>query len=233
MNYDQFRTLFEEALRAARMMRPFSRREETISLGGMSRAYETRVALGTQSPPPFYVTATLCWKWDAALSARFATTEEDLLTEILGRDGSYLVTERPWLRVDVKLNASLPWGEPLPMPASDAWQRWASEVVARLSPLLPADSEEVEGELQVLSWCGEPEAEVQCGTDGRLFVTGVYLSAWQGIDLPRQWDNPDRAPDPWPDEQLDDLAERLRQALVEWEYCLQYLPTAASDRQRR
>jgi hypothetical protein len=56
----------------------------------------------------FYVTATLSWRWDAALSARSATAEEDLLVEILGRDGSYLVTEQPWLRVDVTLNATVP-----------------------------------------------------------------------------------------------------------------------------
>jgi hypothetical protein len=227
MDYDQFRALFEEALSAAGLMPSLPRPQETLSLEWMSRAYKTIVVLGAQQTRPFHVTATLNWEWSAALAARGVTTEEDLLTELLGQDGYDLVTEQPWLRVDVTLNATLPRDAPLPMPDSGDWRRWATEVVSRLASLLPTDSEEDEGGLRILSWRGEPEARLECDSDGNLFLTRGLSIAWQGIKLPRQWDNPDREPDPWLEEQLANLAGRVRQALMEWEECLRYLPATA------
>jgi hypothetical protein len=86
MDYDQFRTLFHEALDAAGLMPALPQPLEAVSLGRMSRTYETIVKLGAPQPRPFYVTATLGWEWGAALAARSATTEEDLLVELLGRE---------------------------------------------------------------------------------------------------------------------------------------------------
>ncbi|HUW09875.1 MAG TPA: hypothetical protein VM537_09095 [Anaerolineae bacterium] len=230
MNYDQFRTLFHEALDAAGLMPALPQSLEAVSLGRMRRTYETIVELGAPQPRPFYVTATLSWEWDAALAARSATTEEGLLTELLGRDGYSLVTERPWLRVGVRLTASLPTDAPIPMPEAGAWRRWAAKVQARLAPLLPIQSEDDEYGLRVLSARSEPEARLRCDPDtGRLYLTRVELSAWQGIDLPRQWDNPDREPDPWPEPQLADLAGRVRSALQAWEKCLRYLRMPVND----
>jgi hypothetical protein len=230
MNYDLFRTLWHEALETANLVNLPFQPVETVELDGMSRTHEIAVALsGAQPASPFYVTATLSWRWDAALSARSATTEEDLLVDILGQDGYYLVTERPWLRVDVTLNATVPLDSPLPMPGADAWRRWTAEVAARLSPLLPIDCAEAEYPVEdgyrsrVLSARDEPEARLRCDPDGGLYLTGVYLPAWQGIDLPRQWDNSDREPDDWPDDDLADFAARVRQALQEWEECLVHL----------
>jgi hypothetical protein len=120
----------------------------------------------------------------------------------------------------------VPLDSPLPMPRADAWRRWAAEVAARLSPLLPIDCTEAEYPVEdgyrsrVLSARDEPEARLRCDPDGRLYLTGVYLPAWQGIDLPRQWDNSDREPDDWPDDDLADFAARVRRALQEWEECL-------------
>lgn len=47
-------------------------------------------------------------------------------------------------------------------------------------------------------------ARLQCGPDGRIYLTGVYLPVWQGINLLRQWDNPNREPDDWSEEDLAD-----------------------------
>lgn len=223
MNYDQFRMLFQEILQAARLTAFPPHPIETIELDGMSRTYETIVALGAQWAEPFHVTATLSWRWGAALAARSATSEEDLLTEILGQDGYYLVTEQPWLRVDVTLNATLPWDAPLPMPKVTAWRHWATEMVSRLAPFLPTESDEDERGLRVLSSRGEPEVCLECDSHGNLLLTGVHLSAWQGIDLPRQWSNSDREPDGWPEDDLADFLDRVHQALKEWEECLKYL----------
>ena len=230
MDYEQFRTRFLEALDAAGLMRALPWPVEAVSLDSMSRTYRIIVRRTAQQARPFYVSATLSWEWDAALAARSATTEEDLLIELLGRDGYYLVTEQPWLRVDVTLTASLPMDSPIPMPEADTWRRWSAEVNARLSPLLPIESADSEYPmdddygLRVLSSRSEPTAQLSCDPDtGRLYLTCVELSAWQGIDLPRQWDNPDREPDPPPGAQLADFAERVYHALQEWEVCLKYL----------
>jgi len=59
MNYDQFRTLFHEALDAAGLMPALPQSLEAVSLDRMSRTYETIVELGAPQPRPFYVTATL------------------------------------------------------------------------------------------------------------------------------------------------------------------------------
>jgi hypothetical protein len=108
---------------------------ETIDLGDMSRTYRIFVKLyRAQRAGLFHVMAELSWRWDALQTARTATREEDVLEELLGRDGYYLVTERPWLRLDVTLKATLPLDSPLPMPGA--------EVTARLAPLLPTEAEE-------------------------------------------------------------------------------------------
>jgi hypothetical protein len=225
MNYDQFRTAWHEALDAARLL-PFPPRPpETVDLHRTSRTYSIRVSLGgVQRAGPFHINAGLSWEWDAALAARSATTEEDLLMELLGRDGYYLVTEQPGLRVDVALSATLPLDSPLPLPDAGVWRRWVTEIATRLAPLLPNDSREHKDGLEVLSCRGEPVARLRCDADsGRLYLTRVELSAWQRIDLPRQWDDPERMLDPEPDAQLADFVSRVRQALQEWGDCLRYL----------
>jgi hypothetical protein len=225
MDYGWFRTLWHEALEAASLLPRPPRPSETIDLHRMSRGYTLFVSLGSgHEAEPFYTTAQLEWTWDAELSARSATTEEDLLVQLLGQDGYDLVTEQPWLRVGVTLNATLPWGSPVPLPSANAWHHWVQEVTARLSPLFPTESKEGPNGLPiVLSAMGEPEARLRCGLLGRLYLTGVHLSAWQAMDLPREWDNPDREPDEWPGENLVDFAIRTRQALQTWEDCLGYL----------
>lgn len=80
--------------------------------------------------------------------------------------------------------------------------------------------------LRVLSSRSEPEAHLHCHPNGQLFLSQVELSAWQSIDLPRHWDDPERPVDPEPDEQLFDLADRVRQALQAWAHCLPYLHSA-------
>ena len=229
MDYPQFRTWFLEALDAAGLMRALPWPVEAVSLDSMRRTYRIIVRRSVQQPRPFTVDATLSWEWDAALAARSATSEEDLLIGLLGRDGYYLVTEQPWLRMDVTLTASLPMDSPIPMPEADTWRRWAAEVNARLSPLLPIESEDDqhlmgdEYGLRVLSSRSEPTAQLSCDPDtGRLYLTCVELSAWQGIDLPRQWDNSDREPDLPPGAQLADFAERVYHALREWAVCLEH-----------
>lgn len=118
------------------------------------------------------------------------------------------------------------------MPEAGEWRRWAREVVGRLAPLLPNQSRKEKDGLVALSWRGEPVAQVGCGSDGRLYLTRVELSAWQRIDLPRQWDDPERERDDDPDAQLADFAGRVHEALIEWGACVRHLQSPGASRQR-
>jgi hypothetical protein len=171
------------------------------------------------------VTATLSWTWDALQSARTATVEEDLLMQLLGEEKRHEDTEQPWLRIDTTLRATLPRDAPLPFPETATWHRWVVDVMARLSPLLSTSTGDEEHERLVLDWCGEPEASLRCAPDGRLHLSRVELQAWQGIDLPRQWDDPERAwlGDEAPDGHLIGFVQRVWQALHEWNQSLALL----------
>lgn len=224
MNYEQFRAVWHQALAEAGVsLGPFGPKE-TVDLRDMSRTYEVygQVARLKQIEP-FHVTACLSWTWDAMLSARAATTEEDALMLFLGDERRHEDTERPWLRVDVTLSATLPWGSPLPVPAPDQWRDWLADVNERLELLLSTEWETRDEKTAFFASRSEPEAEVQPATDGQLYLTGVKLSAWEGIDLPRQWDDPDREQDEDPSEQLADFVERVWEAMDEWNQSLAHL----------
>lgn len=124
MDYQEFRDLWHKALQAVHLHipQPVSPTEK-IDQRDMSRSYEL-VIYGGPHPKsdPFHLTATITWDWDATLSARYATTEEDLLMQIFGDFGIHDDdTVPPRLRIDVALMASLPYGSVYPMPALDQW----------------------------------------------------------------------------------------------------------------
>lgn len=229
MRYEEFKTAWDEALRASRLP-CHSPCVETLELLFMERRYQIYVEpLGGQHQDPFHVSAALSWRWDAALTARTATTEEGLLTELLGRDGSGEVqTDKPSLRVDITLRASTPYGKPLPMPNQAAWARWVREAMGRLEriePVIPEANvrEAADGRLEILAWRGDPEIQATCGADGDLKLEGLEVSAWQAIELPRQWDDPAREPDAPPDRQLDEMFARVRAALHAWMEVMDHL----------
>ncbi len=234
MNYEQFRAVWHEALTEVGMRPYLFPPTETVDLGNMDRTYQVYVHLPpSQEVRPFHVTARLRWTWDALQAARTATTEEDALMMFLGDERRWEDTERPWLRLDVTLRATLTRGSPLPLPEPTMWRDWLADVNERLDPLLPTDWEARDEERIVLAHRGEPEAEVQPAADGQLSLTGVRLSVWEGINLPRQWDDPYRARDEDPYDQLADFIERVWEAMEEWNQSLVRLlpPTLSAGRE--
>ena len=143
-------------------------------------------------------------------------------------------TERPWLRVDIEFFAALPWGAPSPLPPKATWRRFLAEVAGKVSPLMPVHQVEFNDGTAVLGGCGEPAAQAHCSADGELHLSSVELAGWQPILLARQWDNPDRAPDPYPEEQLAALAGRVRGAIDRWGESLKVLlPSNTSQTEPR
>lgn len=229
MKYEEFRTAFVNAVHESRLP-VIGFPTETLDLGSLARTCEVGVEpLARQDAKPFHTSASIEWRWDALQTARTDTTEEDMLTELLGREDAHDVgTERPWLRVDTTLRASLLMGQPIPMPKAATWARWAREAVERLEQierLVPDEAvrEGHNGMPKILAWQGEPTVEATCGADGELRLAGITLSAWQSIELPRVWDDPERDPDDHPAEQLAAMFARVRAALHAWTEVLDHL----------
>lgn len=229
MNYESFRTAWNEALEAAGLM-PYSLwPEETVELKTMDRGYQVAIPYRIDQFDPFTVSARLRWKWPALLSARFDTSEEDLLREIFSDFGGPVATEQPLLRVDLTLNAALPEYLLMPFPSEKAWRRWTAEVLAKLVPLFPSGRLLDAQGREDLSWRGEPAAEARCSPSGQLYLERITLAAWQGIYLPRQWDDPGKERDETPDRQLNDFARRVRQGMQAWAESLKCLLEARAN----
>jgi hypothetical protein len=220
MNYREFLAAWEEALREARVLAHGDRPEETIDPEGMERRYSVRVmSRGEPAPEPFTASMELKWEWDALISARTRTIEEDVIGELLGReDVEGVATEQPRLRVDIALEGKVHEGSSLVLPSAKVWRSWVAETAKTVDPLLPSTGGPV-----IESWRGEFAAEVRCDASGELLLRGVELAAWQAIVLPRQWDDPDREPDESVQRQLEAFAERLRDALQAWKASLKLL----------
>jgi hypothetical protein len=219
MNYSAFRAAWDEALKGTGLVSYHDQPEEIIELGGMERRYKILLGVGHPQPAePFLGSLEISWDWDPLQSARSRTTEEDVLTGLLGREGAQdRHTERPWLRVDLKLHGKLALDKPLLLPSTEVWRAWRSETMAPMEDLLPVEGKRLRGgATAVLSWRGEPEAEVQCGPQGELWLHGVELVAWEGVELPRQWDDTGRKPDEGPEKHLVEMLKRWADALEIW-----------------
>ncbi len=226
MDYNNFRSLWHETLKSTHLAttHPLCP-NETIDTRTMDRSYSLFIQWQrkSQRDDKFHVTAHLRWRWDALLSARFSTTEEDMLMQIYGDFDIHEDTEQPWLRVDVTLHATMPYGQPMPLPYQNSWFNWVRAVQSQVSPFLwAADDGETRDDSEIPSWCGTPEAEFHCEPTGEIFLKGVNLSAFRGINLPRQWDHPDKW-DEQPEKQLVDFFQRVKSALAAWEDCLRFL----------
>ena len=129
-------------------------------------------------------------------------------------------TECPWLRVDIALRASLPYGKAIPMPPPAVWSKWAEAIgrLERSESLAPeaVTREDRDGQRVVLAWQGEPRARVLVAADGSLKLDWLELRAWQAIELPRKWDDPRRRSDEPPDQQLAAMFARVKAALSAW-----------------
>lgn len=229
MDYDTFRALWIEALRASRLPTIGLYGEELLDTRTLDRSYKVYVEpLGAQDALPFHVTAELSWDWHATNTVRGSRSDSELLSEMLGRDQvEDLVTEKPYMRVEIKLRASAPYDKPLPMPARAAWAKWVEETMARLDriePLLPDEivRENRMGMTEVLGWQGSPTAKVVCGPGGELRLERVEVAAMQLIELPRLIDNPDER-DEGPEVELEELFGRVRAALMAWMQTLDHL----------
>ena len=186
MRYDEFRDAFLRSLRAAGLPSEFGP-TETIDLTTTTRRCKAAVGGFIRQPvEPFHVTALVSFQWNPFESARTYTTEEDLVTELLGRDEDPSETMPRHLRTDIVLRATLPYDSSTPMPERGIWRSWSLTVDEELARFLPTDAPEHEGgPIIVMGWRGRVEAESRCSTKGELCLSAVSLPSWQAVVPPR------------------------------------------------
>jgi hypothetical protein len=231
MDYSTFRQIWDETLRSCSLKIVVPSVEETVDMKSMDRFYRVFIPYHFPDSQPhlFFISAEMSWRWDALLSSRFATTEEDLLTELLGRTHRPKRTEPPYLRVNVTLHATVPRDGFCLAPGSSAWRDWAGVVALLVAPSFPFIADDDPKSPSVFSWREEPEIQLTCSSGGQLYLLGVSMVAGQMIRLPRQWDDPDRGREPNPERPLSEFFRRVRQGLDEWKEALDELIIARSD----
>src|SRR5579863_253919 len=230
MNHQSFRSALEAALRSSGLPTFGIGGEELLDLQHLDRVNRIAVEpIGGQDAEPFLVTAWLSWRWSALQTARTDTTEEDVVTELLGRDDEEVIrTERPWIRVDITLKATLPHGMPMAMPGQTAMRKWFHETMTRLEqiePMIPQEQVRDDDSRGIsLAWQQvEPRVHAFCRANGNIMLDGVELSGWQAIEVPRILDDPDCEPDPGPEEALAAMFRRTGAALSAWMQALDHL----------
>jgi len=222
VTYDEFREAWLLALRESGLrLFGIEALSESLELRATARIGESLVVPYYRTDP-FTVSAKFRWRWDALHTARTATCEEDMLAELVGREAiGRTRTHRPWMRIDISLHASLPWDSPMPLPSRARWALWTRDVIYTLesrTPLIPEEisREDRPGQLELLAYRGEPEAEVRCGRSGELKLAALEISGWQALELVRKWNDTSRRPDQGVEEQLNQMFARVKAALGAW-----------------
>ena len=225
MNYEEFKEQFLEAIHSSKLGLMGLTPTETLDLRTMARSFEAHVEpFDSRREGRFYVNAKISWRWDAALTARFLTCEEHVLSEMLGRDKADVDTEQPWIRIDVRLHIGvMPNAEAFVLPKPQAWSHW----VLTVNELLGGPDRLVSGEVTntglFMSWRGQPEVTVMGNEQGQPVVWSINVSAFELVKLPRLWDNPEREPDDDPREQIEAMLGRLERALGVWRESVELL----------
>jgi hypothetical protein len=194
MRYAEFRDELEGALVGAGLLfREGDRRVETIDLADTGRTWTARLLrLSPRRVEPFHVSAEISFTWGPAQSARGHTCEEDLLTELVGRRSRPLRTERRWVRVDLSLHASLPWGSTTPLPEPGLLGAWTATVAEEAAATFDDFKEKAGRVAAVLGGHGELEVTARPAPDGTLSLASVTMSGFGIVTIPRVWDDPER-----------------------------------------
>ena len=218
MRYEEFRDRLKEAIQGTDLSNVGpTQPSETIDLYSTDRVW--RMWIGPtygREAEPFHVFCRIRFRWSPLNASRSDTCEEDLLTELYGREGYSTHTVPSLIRVDISLRASLPYGSTTPMLLPEIWRSWSDSVEAGLDEALPrADTYEEQSLLPVVrGGRGDVEVEARCSEGGELSLAGLSVSAFRLVPVPRVWDDPDkREEEPDFDDHLVELADRIKEAV--------------------
>jgi hypothetical protein len=228
VRYAEFRDRLEDALREVGLFfQNTEQRVETIDLAHTTRSWKVHLfGAALPSADPFHVSAEIGFKWSPVDAARAYTTEEDLLTELVGRRRRPIRTERRWTRIDVSLHASLPYGSTTSMPDSRVLGSWTASVTEKVDAAFTENEEKRGRVVAILGGRGDVEVHAHCKPDGVVSLTAVAVSGFRLVRVPRVWDDPERREaERGPDADLGGLARRCKTALDEWTRSVSELAT--------
>ena len=164
MNYQEFVDLWRSAWCQTRFQLLHTLNPvETIDIHSMERTYNTAYVWPTMGlTAPFSGCVEISWTWNALLTARPSTTEEDFLMETYGEFGIHEDTVPPWLRIDILFET---YASFVPLPFLTSWQNWIAEVNAKVNPTLLQEDFSVEDTPLSYSWRGEPDSKSATRSD--------------------------------------------------------------------
>jgi len=228
VRYAEFRDRLENSLLdAGLMIRSGLPSAETIDLGDSVRHWKAWI-IGITSPStkPFDVSADISFEWYPVDAARAHTCEEDLLTALLGRRRESAKTQPRWTRVDLSLRASLPYGSTTSMPEPHLFGPWSTSVVDKVGAALTDVKERKGNIVAILGGHRDLEVEGHCGSDGVVSLTGLAISGFRMVRVPRVWDDPERREAEWDAaDALARLARTFKATFDEWTKSVSELAT--------
>lgn len=228
MRYNEFRDRLQDALQEAKLFFHHADRvEETVALEATERHWEAYVWRSVpQRAEPFHISAKISFKWNPFNAARGYTCEEDLLTELFGRNNRPTKTERRFVRVDLGLSASLPYGSTTPMPEAHVFGPWTASVGEKFDALFTDIKERGGRVVAVYGGHGDLDVEGHCTPVGVVTLKGVSIFGFNLVRVPRVWDHPDRREkDKDIGQDLDRLAQRFKAAYEGWTAAVAELAT--------
>jgi len=219
MRYDEFRDQFQIALQNAGLLgQRLGNPTETIDMGSTERHWKLYILGNSMTDTePFYVTAKIAFNWDPVNTARSYTCEEDLLIELLGQTKGSTKTKPRFIRIDLELYARLPHGSTSAIPKAQTFGSWVDSIRQKLYKVLQ-ESRWKQGRLvAVLGALGELSFESKCDSAGRLSITGITISGFRMLRVPRVWDDHDRQDtEKGSAAELSKLAKKLKFSIDEW-----------------
>jgi hypothetical protein len=228
VRYAEFRDQLEAALRQEGLFfTGANRRSEKIDLADTVRSWKVHVfRAGPDDTEPFYVSAAIGFKWSPVDAARAHTTEEDLLIDLVGRRGRLPRTAPRWMRVDLSMHASLPYGATTEIPESSLFGAWTTAVVERANAAFAEVRTKDQRVLAVRGGHGDLELHARCDSQGVVSLSGIALSAFRIVRVPRAWDSPERrTAEADPARELGRLARTFRAAIDDWGQSIAALAT--------
>lgn len=228
MRYAEFRDQLEDALREEGLLFDgASRRVEMIDLRDTARHWKVHVhRTAPANAEPFHVFAAVEFDWSPVDAARAYSCEEDLLTELVGRRTRLPRTERRWIRVDLSLHATLPYGSTTSIPERQVLRGWTEAVVQAADAVFTHVKEKGGRIVAVLGGHGDVEVHARCYTNGLVSLSTVAISGFRIVRVPRVWDSPERrAVEADSRRELGRLARTFKTALDDWTESISALAT--------
>jgi hypothetical protein len=226
INYETLKRKWERALKRCRFFR-FNDTQEILNWNAMSRCVESGVLvrpLGfTMGNGLFELGAMLSWGWSALQTARYHTTEDDILAQMVGPDtleNIPLPTTEEDTQSEMRIHAEIKVHirrDRTVYPAQFDLNGLANGIAACIGrffesvkdhkPESPADP------YFYVCWVSEPGARLRWTDDG-FAIDAIVVELSERFLLPRAWDWVDESYPTYPiDGQLDSLLGRVREAM--------------------